>query len=340
MLAPRLHSPRVVALCLLLLLAATSLACCQALGPEAFALASRFGVAVPTTARQLAMGATIATLLEPQSANAAFAALRPARAISLRAVQTNFEAGPDLRSLQASYGWPIKPDHSGFQVAWIGMDTANGDMLLPGMGPVTLDMSEQGLVVDYGRRVGAKSAAGLSVLGYHRADFSLTPPLGPALIDLEAKADFGGRAGAVYEYQPGDYLSFLYNFAQHTVDANGLLLGGVASSPVYRERLVSFGISYHPTPRLLAVGEYHYGELRRGPFLHTTSAVHLGGEYEVLPGVALRGGKSDGAVTWGAGLHRGNWSVDYAFLRDWNHGSVQALLGTSDTHALQATVEW
>ena len=316
----------------------------QGFGPEAFGIPSRFGSAAPTTTRGLALGAVTTTLNDVQFANPAFLPLRPGPDVSVRYNRTTFDNCPDLTSLHANYVRPLRLGHSGFQVTWLDMDSSAGNTALLGLGPgpvpAALEMSETALVVDYGRRVGAKSTIGLSVLGFQRVDFSLVPPVGPKLMDLRAKADFGGRLGAVYEYQPGDYLGIIYNFAQHTVDASGLLLGGAASSPVYHDDLLSAGMSWHVNPRLLAVGEFHWGRIWRGAFREGTTALHYGVEYEALPGLALRVGQADSQLTCGAGYARGGWRVDYAFLQDWNNGAVGRLFGGSDTNSLQASCEW
>ncbi len=315
-------------------------ALCQGIGPEAFGIPARFGSAAPTSTRQLAMGALVGCVDDIQFANPAFAASRQVADADVRVNRTDFDAGPRINSLHLHYAQPLRLGHSGFQVGWLDLSSSNGQMILPGLGPVKVDMSERAMVVDYGRRVGAKSTAGMSVLGFHRVNFSLTPPVGPALIDLEAKADFGGRFGAAYEYQPGDYLGFLYSFAQHTVKANGLMLGGVPSSPVYHDDLLIVGMSYHVTPRLLTAGEFHRGSIRRGSFLNTTNAWHVGAEYLATPGLALRAGKSDGSLTYGAGYGGRHWHLDYAHIQDWNNGAVGPLFGGSSTDSLQATVEW
>ena len=337
---------RLVAVCLLLALAGSA-ALCQGppppFGAEAFGIPSRFGSAAPTSTRQLALGAVVGCVDDVQFANPAFAAVRTVTDASVRLNRTDFDAGPRITSVHLHLARPLRVGRSGFQVSWLDLNSSDGDMILPGPTPipVKVDMSENVLVVDYGRRVGAKSTAGLSVLGFQNVDFSMTPPVGPALIALDAKADYGGRLGAAYEYQPGDYLGILYNFAQHTVDANGLFLGGVPSSPVYHDDLLIVGMSYHhPCDRFMAVGEFHHGGIKRGDFLAVTNAWHVGAEYLVTPGLAVRVGKSDGSLTYGAGYAARRWHLDYAHIQNWNGGAVGQLFGGSDTDSLQATLEW
>lgn len=334
--------PRSPYLVLLLLVGAAGASQAQvlALGPEAFALPAQFSSAAPTSTRQLALGAVIGSMNDAQFANPAFAPLRDEANAGVRLISTDFDAGPRLRSVQVHYARPLRPHRSGFQISWVDLSTCQCSLTLPQLGPVSLKMAERAWVVDYGRRVGAKSTAGLSVLGYHRVNFALTPAVGPPLLDLEAKADFGGRFGAAYEYLPGDFLGILYSFAQHTVDANGMLLGGPPRSPVYKDDLLSVGMSYHPLPRLLTVGEFHHGTLRRGSLLQPTNAWHVGAEYMVTPCLALRVGKTDARLTYGAGFARGRWRADYAHIQDWNDSSVRQLLGGSDTDSLQALYAW
>jgi hypothetical protein len=338
----QLHPPLVRYLVLLLVAATAGAALGQGLGPDAYGVPCSFGSATPTSPRQLALGAVIASMNDVQSANPAFAPLHEVANAGARVNWTDFDAGPRLRSLQLHWAQPLRPGRSGFQVSWVDLRTYNGGMTMPGPQPVpvTVDMSERALVVDYGRRVGAKSTAGLSVLGFQNADFSLTPPVGPRLLDLHAKADFGGQFGAAYEYQPGDFLGILYSFSQHTVDASGLMMGGVAGSPVFHDDLLTVGMSYHPTPRLLAVGEFQHGGTARGPLLDTTNSLHLGAEYLLTPGVAVRIGQADGRLTYGAGVTARRWRLDYAHIQDWNDSAVHQLFGGSDTDSLQVTCHW
>ena len=55
---------------------------------------------------------------------------------------------------------------------------------------------------------------------------------------------------------------------------------------------------------------------------------------------ALRVGKTDARLTYGAGFAKGRWRADYAHIQDWNDSSVRQLLGGSDTDSLQAVYEW
>ena len=316
-----------------------SIGVCQGLGPEAYGMVSRFGMASPTTARQLAMGAPIASLNDVHFANPAFAPVQQHPDAGLQVNTTDHKRGPRITSFQGHYVHPLRPDKDGLQLTVLSLGSSGGQVMLPGMGPAGVDMSEDGLVVDYGRRLGAGVTAGLSVLGYSSSELGFASPGGPALMSLSASSDYGARLGAAYEWRPGGFVGLSYSYSQQTVKASGLLIGAPAQVVFHGDQL-AIGVSGYVADEILAVAEYERGTSSSGPLKSSSNAWHLGAEGHVAPNVALRAGLNDGNPTFGVGYDNDRWQVSYAYLGDWNEQAVGALFGGSDTHALHAAYQW
>ena len=323
----------------LLLLAAAWAACGQGLGPEVYGIVAEFGMSAPTPTRQLGMGAPITCLDDVQYANPAFAAVRRVSDASVRLNLTDLERGPLLTSVLANYSYALHPGQSGLQFSVLDLSSSGGDTVLPGLGPVTVDMSENAFVVDYGRRLGEKLTGGLSVLGSNRVELHVDNPLAP-LLDLGTRMDYGGRVGLAYEWLPGDFLGLLYSFAQDTVHTNGAMTGGVERRTIFHSDQLAVGASRHLNSEVLVMVEFQRATLRNASFHRSVESWQLGGEYQVTPQWALRAGSDDGAPTFGLGYSDSRWRVDYAFLQDWKYASSGRLFGGSDTHSVQASYCW
>lgn len=271
--------------------------------------------------------------------NPAFAAIQQGFDAGMRLNTTSFDNGPRLTSLQAHYGQSLHPNQTGFQVSVLTLDSSSGTMMFPEMGPVAVAMSEDALVVDYGRRFGEQLVGGLSVLGYQRSKFGIAPPVGPTLLHLSAKTDYGFRGGVAYEYNPGDWLGLIYCYSQNTVKADGVMLGG-PSRTVFHSDYLAIGASRHVRPDTLATLEYQRGTTRGGPTRSSTNSWHLGAEHALAGQWALRAGLSDGSPTFGLGHATDRWRFDYAFINNWNDDAARPLFGGSSTHSLHATYSW
>jgi len=285
------------------------------------------------------MGGVMSCVNDVQFTNPAFAAVQEDCDLGLRINTTDLDNGPRLTSFEAHYVHPLVPNQTGLQLTVLTLDSSSGSTTLPGMGPAAAALSEDALVVDYGRRLGEQLAGGLSVLGYQHSKFSLASPLGPKYLDLSAEADYGFRGGVAYEYQPGDWLGVAYSYSQNTIKANGLMLGG-ASRTVFHSDFFAIGASRHLRPDTLAAVEFQRGTTGSGPSSSSTNSWHLGAEHILPQGWALRAGLSDGSPSFGLGYANARWRLDYACVSDWNDDAVGTLFGRSDTHSLHLSYRW
>jgi hypothetical protein len=334
--------------CIVAIVLSCSVTMGQGLGPEMYGMVGRFGMGSPVPTRVLAMGGFVSCVNDSQFANPAFAAVQEHASTGVRLARTDFDAGPVVDSVLAHYTLPLKPNQSGLQLSFLSLNTSDKAALLPGLGPVAVDMSETALVVDYGRRISGRLTAGLSVLGFEEIGLTFTSGSGPVLADVDDTAKWGFRGGLTYEWAPGDFVGVLYSFSRDDVrfrsmmtqpDANTAQLSPTIGLDFDSSQL-AIGVSRHLAPNVLLAGEYQHGMSRRAGFNSGADTWNFGAEYLVAPGWALRAGANDFDFCCGVGYSGSNWRVDYACLNGWNASDVAQLLGGSVTHSFEVLYNW
>lgn len=311
----------------------------QGFGPEAFGIPSNFGMSITTSTRQLGMGTMMGCVPDAQFANPAFAALQQEPNAGARVTVIDFERGPCVTCAQGHYVRPLDPDRTGLGVTLLVLSSSGGAMTLPVIGDVSVGMSEQAFVVDYGRRLSDALTVGMSVLGYQETSLSVAPPAGPLLLDVRSRADFGLRFGGAWEWAPGDYVGLIYTYAETTVDTEGLLMPALVRSKFSGDQFVA-GASRHLSPDLLAAVEYQHGGACATGISSSYSTWHFGLEYGPAGPWSFRVGLADESPTLGFGYDNGPWRADYAFINDWHKSEVGALFGGSETHSVQVIGTW
>lgn len=311
----------------------------QALTPDVFGMASHMGMASPMSTRHLGMGAPMACVNDRQFVNPAFAALQEANNVGLRITTTDLGWGPDVTSFAGFYTHPLTPGRDGLQIKLIALDGSGDGAMLQGVGGVRTEMSEEAFIVDYGRRIDNRLCLGLSILGYDRQKFGLMPAAGPALADMSAKARYGVRVDAAYEWGPGGCLGLFYSHAENSVDAEGLIIAP-AGHHVFHSEQFAVGISGAVADNLTGMVEYQYAGTDAGAVESSCVSWHFGAEYELDRGWALRAGLADDSPTFGMGYTGSNWTFEYAYINDWQKDALEPLFGSSDTHSVRAIWEW
>lgn len=297
------------------------------------------GMASPMSTRHLGMGAPMACVNDRQFVNPAFAALQEANNVGLRITTTDLGWGPDVTSFAGFYTHPLTPGRDGLQIKLIALDGSGDGAMLQGVGGVRTEMSEEAFIVDYGRRIDNRLCLGLSILGYDRQKFGLMPAAGPALADMSAKARYGVRVDAAYEWGPGGCLGLFYSHAENSVDAEGLIIAP-AGHHVFHSEQFAVGISGAVADNLTGMVEYQYAGTDAGAVESSCVSWHFGAEYELDRGWALRAGLADDSPTFGMGYTGSNWTFEYAYINDWQKDALEPLFGSSDTHSVRAIWEW
>jgi hypothetical protein len=321
-----------------LLVGSAALALGQGFDPSMFGLPPRLGSGDAMSTRDLGMGAISSCLDDVQYPNPALAGFHRTTDAGVREMGTVFEQGPSMDSTMLHFERPLHVGTDGFQVTALEMSTSNqGGLSVPELGPVNTDMTDKEIVVDYGRRVGRRTAVGLSVLGGEQSDLSMNAVEGPMLLNLKANAGFGFRIGAVQEWGPGDYAGVLYSNSQNNVSA---IVNEVASRPVYHGDELNVGAAHHIMKNVVAAVEFERGTTSRGAYLGATDLWHFGAEYAPNAQWAVRAGAQGGQPTAGVGYAGRHWHADYAFIQNLNDNDFHALFGSSETHAVHLTYLW
>jgi hypothetical protein len=329
-------TPTVVVCSLAAVMLCCSLTSAQ-FGPEMYGLVGRFGMGSPIPSRVLAMGGQVSCVNDVQFANPAFAAVQTGSDVGGRWSFTNFQNGPDATCAMGHAMIPLKRDRQGLQITFLDLDTSNGDMTLPIVGPVTTKFYQKAVVLDFGQRLDEHWTAGLSVLGQERIGLDIVSAGGPLLLELKDKAAYGFRGGVSYELAPGDYAGGLLSYSRDEVTTTGLAALPGANFDSWQ---LALGASRHVTPELLLAAEWQHGVSETTGFKSTADTFHFGAEYRPVPELGVRAGLSDGNLSAGLGYTLGKWRVDYAYINNWNDDDVKALFGGSETHAVHIILWW
>ena len=332
-----LRSSFVWILIALLLAGAAGLALGQGIPTSAFGLAPRLGSGDAMSTRDLGMGAISSCLYDVQYPNPAFCAIHRTTDVGFRGMQTDFSHGPRVDSGMIHYEHPLHPGVDGFQITGLDMTSGRGATPLGPSEIVNTDMTDKEIIVDYGRRLGSSTIAGLSVLGGEQSDVSFATP-GGSLQDLKSNAGFGFRVGAAQEWGPGDYVGVLYSNSQNNIDASGMEeLPSGSTRVIYHGDDLNVGVAHHIGSQVVAAVEFERGTTSRGDYLSGEDVWHFGVEYTPARQWALRAGAAGGEPTLGIGFADSRWQLDYAYLHNLNDADFNAFFGSSETHALHVT---
>ena len=99
------------------------------------------------------------------------------------------------------------------------LDADPGVIIIPGAGPVVVDMEEQDLSIHYGHHITPRLTAGLGLSPYSKIKLNLTSQGGPALMAANAEADAGARLGVTWQWGgaldnpgQGDFIGLVYDY--------------------------------------------------------------------------------------------------------------------------------
>lgn len=324
-------------LCVALLVAASSLPA-VAQGPEAYGVPHLFALPTATTTRQFGMGGVSTCVRDIGFPNPAFAGMLEQSQAALRVSCTDFDGGLELRGTQAWYATPIGDDQ-GVQLLGFWLDSDRGTIMTPAGGlPGTIE--ETDYAVHYGTRLSERWLVGGGVSPVLEAETRLLNPMTGGVVSFsDSDADFGFRIGALYQYADEGFAGLVFD--HYTEDVT------FQAPPMPAPQQFGFtstewalGVSGRLAEKLLGAVEWMELKSEDGGLEASSEGLHLGVEYEAVPGVSVRAGSNDGGLSLGAGYSRDGWVVNYAFIRDWNEDSVGAAFGGSDTHQLEIGGYW
>jgi len=162
---------------------------------------------------------------------------------------------------------------------------------------------------------------------------------GPDLSErLESNADFGFRIGGLYAVDELSRLGFVCDRYDEDVSWSGTILS--AGSAGFTSEEMAIGISRQVSEQVLAAAEWQQLTTEGVGAKVGDSGFRFGAEVALDEAWTARGGWNDGALSLGAGWTGDGWSVQYAFIDDWNDDAVGASLGGSDTHQFAIRRQW
>ncbi len=300
-------------------------------GPHLFALPNS------TTTRLFGMGGFVTCVKDAGFANPAYAGTLAAPQGVARTSRTDFDRGLRLEGWQASFAWPLRPNESGLQVTYFNLDSNQGTILTL-VGPLQASLEERDLAVHYGRRLSDKWVVGLGLSPVLETETNYLDPGSMASQRLQSDADFGFRLGGLYQTDEAGWVGFVYDRYDEDVNWSGTMLGAGTAS--FRSEEMALGVSRQVADNVLAAIEWQQLTTEGLGVKVGDSGLRLGAEVVLSESWAVRAGWNDGAFSLGSGWTGDDWSVQYAFINDWNDDSVGAALGGSHTHQFSVRRHW
>jgi hypothetical protein len=306
---------------------------------ESYAVTHPFALATATTTRLFGMGGFITCIEDEGFGNPAFAGtLRNYSAVGRYSV-TDYDHGLKLKGEQVSVAIPLKKNAEGLQVTGFRLTSDAG--LLAGPPPSNFSCSEYDVSIHYGRRLSDAWVVGIAMSPVFHNSTSLTAVgTGVPLLQLRSEADEGCRLGVLYEFGDRGQAGAVYDKYHEDVTATGLAIGGGPLYHRYTSEEMVAGVSWRFNDRILGALEWQQLTTEGAGIKIGDSGVRVGIEAMVSDNCAVRLGSNDGSLSAGIGFAGNNWTLQYAYIDDWNDDTVGATLGDSSTHQLEATYAW
>ncbi len=300
-------------------------------GPHLFALPNS------TTTRLFGMGGFVTCVKDAGFGNPAYAGTLAAPQGVARISRTEFDSGLRLDGAQASFAWPLRPNESGLQVTYFDLDSNQGTILTL-VGPLQASLEEQDLAVHYGHRLTENWVVGLGLSPLFKTETNYFDPGTMASEWLKSDADFGFRLGGLYQTDEAGWAGFVYDRYDEDVSWAGTMLA--AGTATFRSEEMAIGVSQQVADNVLAAIEWQQLTTEGLGVRVGDSGFRLGAEVVLSESWAVRGGWNDSALSFGGGWTGDDWSVQYAFINNWNADSVGAAVGDSHTTQFGVRRQW
>jgi len=307
---------------------------------DTYAVTHPFALPTATTTRLFGMGGFSSCIPDVGFANPAFAGALTRDSVVVRHSMTSFAGDLNLNSQQGSFAMPLESNRQGLQVSVFRLDSNDAPYGAFGA-PTLLSLSEYDVSVHYGRRLTSNWLAGVAVSPVFHNSVNVAPVGAPgSVMRLTAGADWGFRLGTVYELGDRGWIGAVYDRYDESVDGTGLPFGGVPVTATFHSEEIVTGIAYRLTDRLLAGVEWQQLSHRSGGLENAEAGLRFGCEGLLGDGLALRLGSNQGACSVGLGWADDDWSLNYAYIQNWNDNLLGDVYGGSDTHSFELTHSW
>ncbi len=312
---------------------------------ELYAATHPFALATATTTRLFGMGGFITCIEDEGFGNPAFAGtLRSYSAVGRYSV-TDHDGGLKMKGQQVSVAIPLKKNAEGLQVTGFRLTSDPGLFPVPGAPPGSppahLSYSEYDISIHYGRRLSDTWVVGIAMSPvFHNSASLADVGTGVPLLQVHSEADEGLRLGVLYQFGDRGCAGAVYDKYHEDVTATGPAIGGGPLYHRYTSEEMVAGISWQLTDRILGALEWQQLTTERPGLRMGDSGIRVGIEAMVSDNCALRLGSNDGSLSAGIGYAGDDWTLQYAYIDDWNNDAIGALFGDSNTHQLEATFTW
>lgn len=303
--------------------------------PGMYAATHPFSLATATTSRLFGMGGFVTCIPDAGFGNPAFAGTLTDTTAVLRQSTTSFSTGLEFTSQQFSVATPLRENKSGLQITGFRLTT---DDSLPAAFPPgnSTTLSEYALALHYGQRFGDRLVFGIGLSPVFHNEAANSFPTGDNLFRLESSSDRGFRLGGLYQLGPSSWLGAVYDRYDENVIASGPAYGSAALAFSYTSEELVLGYSRKLNDTVLAAVEWQQLSTEGNGTRQGDSGFRVGLEATLDNNVTFRAGSNDGSLTLGLGLQSHRLSLNYAFVDNWNQDMVEAALGSSETHQLEA----
>lgn len=307
-------------------------------GPEGYGVPHLFALPTATTARQFGMGGVTTCIEDIGFANPAFAGMLEGQRAGVRVSCTDFDGGLNLTATQMWYATPISAN-AGVQIIGLNLDSDRGG-IMTAAGPLAGGIEETDLGFHYGQRLSDTWLVGAGLSPLLDTESRLVNPVTGDLISFsESEATLGARIGSLYQWGEDAFVGFVFDYYTEDVTFMAPPMQAPAEFE-FTSTEWALGVSGRLAENVIGAIEWLQLHSEDRDFEATSEGLHLGLEVAPMPGVALRAGSNDGAISLGAGYSQGGWVANYAYVKDWNDDEVGAAFGGSDTHQLEVGTYW
>ncbi|MFO7945309.1 MAG: hypothetical protein R6V19_00625 [Armatimonadota bacterium] len=304
-----------------------------------YALSHLFALPNATTTRLAGMGGFFTCIKDNGFANPAFAGtLEESNAVA-RISQTDTDSGLKLTGSQMSFAIPLADGGRGIQITHFRLGSDEATLSINGQQAV-VDVDENDLSVHYGHRYNDRWVFGVAGSPQLKTDTTFANPAdGSQVGKIHSDAGFGYRLGALRELEGGGWAGLVYDRYEEDVTGSGPLYG-TGMSAEFRSEEWGIGVSRPLTDTVMGAIEWQQLESKGAGTKVGDSGIRFGVEAQVGPWWAVRAGSNDGALSLGAEFDNGKYSMEYAYIDDWNEDAAGAYLGGSTTHQLAIRASW
>jgi len=318
-------------------------------GPEIFSAPQMLTFA---SVRTMGMGNISSAVIDPYSRNPAHAAWLEEPQANAVFANFSFERGLDADYAMVRYEFPVKwtKQKDGLQLVYFNLGSNHGGVAIPGAPPgvtTEVELQDQGVYLGYGFFVSERTALGVATAFRDSRTRVYAPDPLTGRMTKVAEADGDSLVTPKFRVALQHKLDERWNFgAVLTASDQRATITGLPgfiapdATDHFDQLDYDIGLAYHPGKRVILGAEWFKRKLTSDSFAYRDEGLNFGAEVEMRNGWKLRAGSHEGNPTFGLSYHRGDWELEYAFVKDFEHDDLSSIFGDADLHTLHVTRSW